>query len=592
MATRNISTKIQLDGEKEYKRALSEINSGMRVLKSEMEKTSAQFSDNANSMEALTKKGDILERQILSQKDKIGVLKDALKECAVQYGESDKRTQKYQIDLNKAEAEFFRMNHELDANKDAIAKAGEATEKASSKFSLFSGEAMGLGDALEKVSGKLGVNLPQGLTESLNGIMKINPAVVAMTGLFAAAVTAISKIEQKLKDLTMESASFADDMLTTSQITGLSTETLQEWSYAAELMDVDINTVQSSMARLVRSMSDARNGTGKAKDTFSELGVQLTDTNGNLRDSEDVFWDVIEALGGIGSVSERDAAAMEIFGRSAQDLNPLIINGRAAFEEYAKEAHEAGAVLSGEGLNALGAVDDAQQRLLQTQKAVSNQIAQEYAPYMEKSLTMTKDLIQDIGKALVESGAVDAFGSILISIQSMLQPLAELGREILPPVAAILKVIAGAVAIIADTANAAIGLITFDYNRYSTALGANPNQASNMQRFMYGSDYKRQWDTSQEYYGQEYNPETGLWQGNYHNAAGTLNWRGGVTWVGEAGPERVYLPAGSRVMSAQESRSMGGNTYVNLYVDHINDLQQLIEIVNSARIKERMGGGN
>ena len=60
MPTPTIRTKVAIDGEKEYKQALSEINSGLKVLNSEMKLTSAQFADNADSMEALTAKGDVI----------------------------------------------------------------------------------------------------------------------------------------------------------------------------------------------------------------------------------------------------------------------------------------------------------------------------------------------------------------------------------------------------------------------------------------------------------------------------------------------------------------------------------------------------
>ena len=262
MATRNITTKIQLDGEKEYKNAVSEINSGMRVLRSEMELAKAKFSDNTKSMEALTARGDILERQILSQKDKISVLKDALSESAKQYGESDKRTQNWQVSLNKAEAELQRMNGELDENREAQAQTQQATDETALSFEAFEGESKGLGDALASVSSKLGIELPQGLQSSLNGIVKISPKVLALAAAFAAVGMAVIDAEKKLMEWTGESAKFADDMLTTSLVTGISTEALQEWSYSAELMDVSIDTVQSSLARLTRSMSDAREGTG------------------------------------------------------------------------------------------------------------------------------------------------------------------------------------------------------------------------------------------------------------------------------------------------------------------------------------------
>ncbi len=592
MPSRNITTRFELDGEKQFKAAISEINSGMSVLKSEMELTSAQFSKNADSMDALTKKGDILERQILSQKDKIEVLKEALSTTAKEHGEADKRTQKWQVSLNKAEAELAQMNQKLEENKAAVAQASEATEEGTEKVRLFSGEAMGLGDALGQVAGKLGIDLPDGLQTSLNGLATINPAIVATTGFFSALVVAIGKAEKKLMELTAQSAGYADEILTTATVTRLSAKTLQEWSYAAELLDVSIDTAQGSLSKLVRSMSDARDGTGKAKDTFKELGVEiLNTTDGSLRPAEDVFWDAVEALGGIANESERDAAAMEIFGRSAQELTPLIAAGRDGFKELADEAHNMGAVLGDDALSALGAVDDAHQRLLSTQEAVTHQIGAEYAPYMEKSLTMTKDLVHDIGGEIKNSGVVDSFGKLLIAAQGLLDPLARLGSEVLPPLKLVLDGVAYTLAWIADTADAAIGLLTLDFNRFNTAMGKNPYEASHMQQVRYGPDYKN-YQQGNTYGSSYFNPETGKFEGNYYHASGTRNFPGGWTWVGEAGPERVLLPQGTQIQSAQESRNSSSvtNWYVTIEARSIRELNDIVRLAENKRRTERMDG--
>ncbi len=72
---------------------------------------------------------------------------------------------------------------------------------------------------------------------------------------------------------------------------------------------------------------------------YNRLGVKVRDNDGNLRDSETVYWELIDALGGITNETERDALAMQIFGKSAQELNPLIVQGSAgiaAFTEVSK----------------------------------------------------------------------------------------------------------------------------------------------------------------------------------------------------------------------------------------------------------------
>lgn len=596
MAKRKIETEFSITGEEAYKQALSEINSGMSVLKSEMRLVAAEFEGNADSIEALTKKHDILGKQHELQKKKVEELEKALTDANEALEKSGGKSQKaaydvdeYQKKVNYAKAELFKLAHQLADTNAAMEEAAKSTENGTEKFRLFSGEAMGLGDVLDKVSDKLGVRLPNGMTQTLNGLGKVNPAAAVAAGGFAALAAAVTKAEDALRDLTLESATYADNILTLSNNTGLSTVALQEWSYAAELIDVSMDTVNGSMVKMIRSMNGARDGTGAAKDTFDALGLSITNVDGTLRNSEDVFFDVIDALGKIENGTERDAMSMEIFGKSAQDLNSLIVQGSGTLKKYTDEAHEMGYVLSGEALDALGAVDDAQQRLLRTQEAVSNQISAEYAPYMEESLTMTRELIQDIGKALTESGAEEAFGSILVSTQSLLRPLAELGMEILPPLAKILGGIAGVMALIADAANVIAGLVTLDFRRIGTALGFNPDQASNMQIWMHGADYKAdRWGSA---YGNAFDESTGLYSGNYFHASGTDNFPGGWSWVGENGPEKVYLPQGTQIATAQESRSSERNEF-NFYIEarSLRELEDLLRIVEDARRMLRMKG--
>ena len=74
----SIGATVGLDGEKEFKQAVAGINKEMTVLGSELKKVTAQFSDNANSMEALTAKQDVLSRSTDEQKQKVQVLTSAL----------------------------------------------------------------------------------------------------------------------------------------------------------------------------------------------------------------------------------------------------------------------------------------------------------------------------------------------------------------------------------------------------------------------------------------------------------------------------------------------------------------------------------
>ena len=70
---------IGLDGEKEFKKAVSSINSDTRVLASEMKKVTSAYNENGNSLEALQKKDIVLNKQLDAQKQKVETLRSALK---------------------------------------------------------------------------------------------------------------------------------------------------------------------------------------------------------------------------------------------------------------------------------------------------------------------------------------------------------------------------------------------------------------------------------------------------------------------------------------------------------------------------------
>jgi len=91
----NFGLKIGLEGEKEFKKALSDINSSFKVLGSEMKLVESQFSSNEDSVASLTEKNKVLDKEIEAQKQKIEMLKSALDNAATSFGENDRRTQNW-----------------------------------------------------------------------------------------------------------------------------------------------------------------------------------------------------------------------------------------------------------------------------------------------------------------------------------------------------------------------------------------------------------------------------------------------------------------------------------------------------------------
>lgn len=592
MAKRKIETELTLTGEEKLKRAIAEINNGTKVLNSEMRKLTAEYDGNNDSVEFLTQKYDILERQMLSQKDKVEALKKAVADSAAAYGEADSRTQNWIIQLNNAEAALANTYGEMGRTQTAIENMDGALDDVSGSTGSAAEGVTSLGDVLDTVADKLGVKLPDGISKFTGGLGKIPASTAAAAAGIAAVVAIVIKLEKKLIDVTRETAAAAKELQALSSQTGVSTTDLQAFQYAEDFIGVSSDQLADSLKDLTTKMADAANGNEETAAKFDQLGVSIYDAQGNLRNSYDVFLDVIDGLGEMSNQAERDALAMSLINESAQQLNPLIEQGSGSLKKYAAEAENVGYILSNEQLKALTDVDEAQNRLLKSQEAVSKQISAEYAPYMSDALNETRELIEKVGTALVDSGAVDAFGSILDSAVSLLEPLGDLVSDLLPPLGVLLQGVAGTIAWIADTINLIVGLLTLNGDRISTALGLNPNKASNIQKALYGADYK-----TESYYdstGNYYDPTTGQWTGNYfHNAGGNDNFPGGRTRVGENGPETVYLPQGTVIANAQETRADGGyDAPVNVYIEArtIQEFNDIIEIVRDAQRVRRMKG--
>lgn len=613
----------RMEGEKEqkYRKNIERLSASMDVLDAEMRKVSAKYADNAESAELSAAKTDLLTQKISLQYDKIDNLKAALEEAAENYGSNAVETLRWEKELNNAEAELYKLNGQLKNNTEQVEDTTTATEDA--------GQSMGnLGDVVNGLTSKLGIQLPDSMKSSMNAMGSLDASSLALAGGFAAVAAAIVKVEKAMISMTKESAAFADNIITLSMQTGQSTEQLQEFSYATELIDVSVDTLQGSLTKLTNNMQDTMNGTGNAKASFEALGVSVTNADGSMRSANDVFYETIDALGQVKNETERDAMSMDIFGRSAQDLNPLIIQGSKTLKAYADEAHNVGYVLDDEALSALGAVDDAYQRLQKTQEGVKNQLAVEFAPYLKEFYGEATKGIKNLGDAVKNSGIVDAAGMLLQNVTEIIAPMNELSNSGIPKLTEALRPLAEILALISDAGELFSGLVDFStgniksgWNKTKHALGYGyeSGDGNNYQK-LHDSFATQDWGVSdweltsayehavkrgdttvlgitedewKRRYVSDYMP-TGASGTNFRNrtgnASGTDNWLGGFTRVNENGPERIYLPSGSRIQTASETRYTSGDTYnTTVYVDHVEDLDAILRIAKNARITTRMG---
>ena len=575
----NIRTRFVAEGEKEYRQALKEINGGLSVLSAESKKLQEQYKGNEKSLEALTATNENLDRVVLSLSDKLDLQKKRLAELKQAYGESDDRTLRMAKSVTDTETALIRQQRALDENTRALENFGKGEGDATR-------QAEGLGDALNDIGGKFGISLPKEMTNTLNGMLKLDAKTLALALSFAAVTAAVVEVEKALISMTKESAAYADEILTQSAVTGLSTEALQEYQYAAELVDVSLDTLTSSQTKMIRSMDAARRGSKEQAEAFDKLGISVQNADGTLRDAQDVFGDAIDALGAISNETERDAIAMTIFGRSARDLNPLIKAGSDGLRELAQEAHNVGYVMSEEALDALGAVDDQVQRMNRSNEALKNQIAVGMAPAVENLMKKGTDFFVRLQEAAEGSGILEVFGALL-DVVSALEPLfdvlfgtAEDGVPALQALALALGVVADALTIVANT----IAIVIELFKQLINLAKGKGFDDSNLTR--YGENIAKVFSDE--------GASARAWNNGFgknigRNADGTDYWPGGLTWVGERGPELVSLPQGSRVYSAEDSRSMGStnNYYLTVQSRDMETVAAMTATFKRARQAER-----
>lgn len=392
-------------------------------------KTALKF--DPKNVNLLKQKMELLKQSTSKSKKDVEDLKKALKEM-----------EKSRID--RTSAEYRELEREI-----AIA---EAKQKSFNKeIRKLEASTSTLGQASQKMADFGNATTKAG--ESLRGLSMVAGAVdVALAG------------------LTVKAGQTADDLNTMSKVTGISTEELQKYKYSADLLDVSVETIAKSQTKMKKSMLSAQQGSSTTADAFAKLGVSIEDSNGNLRNQDEVFSESIKALGEMANETERDALAMQIFGKSATELNPLIEDNGETFQRVAD-------IFASNGLEVVDqeTIDNANrfQDALDTIKAtgmvtlstIGMQLAGYLAPAMEKVaevlgkvmgwlsqldpqvltiIGIIAGVIAVLSPLLIVVGKIAFAISSIMSLASTLAPIiAGLGTTILP----IIGIIAGVIAV-------------------------------------------------------------------------------------------------------------------------------------------------
>lgn len=445
MASRRIAgITIELNGDTTgLNKALKGVDTELKNTKTSLKDVEKLLKLDPDNVELLEQKQKLLNEAIEKTTDRLDVLKDALT--------NDLPADQY----DALQREIIATQQELDTYQQELDGANGSQEDL----------ADGAGDAADEVS-DLGTETEDAgesaddASEQWSAAKQVLADMV--TAGIQAAIDGLGKLVEAFGEAMEAGRTYADEMLTLSIQTGLSTDTLQEFKYMAELIDVPLDTVVSSLTKLETQMIKSKDGTSGAASAFNELGVGFRLSNGQLRDTEAVFYDVIDALGQMEDPTEADRLAMEIFGKSFKDIKPLVAAGSEGIEAFKQEAHDMGYVMDTEMLETMGNVDDAYQRMVLSGETLTNNLAYALAPAFTELYTKITEFTQDeqwqetfatLGEIVQElvpvmgdvlgllSPIFEALSPITELISVVLQALAPLIAEILTPLVEVLEIL-------------------------------------------------------------------------------------------------------------------------------------------------------
>lgn len=414
--------------------ALRKVNTETAKVDKELKAVDKALKFNPTSIELWRQKQDLLKQKIGETKDKLDLLKQ--QQAAMDAAEVDKQSVEYQ----KLQREIIATESKLKTFEGQLKSIGNVNLKAASEqFKEW-------GTALESAGRKM-----QGLSTAAAG-------VVASIGA-----------------ITYKAGTNADDLNTLSKVYSISTADLQKYKYAADLVDVSVEDIAKSHVKLEKSMYAASNGSKTQSAAFQKLGVSVTNADGSLRSSDDVFQDLITALGSMSDETERDALAQQILGKSAANLNPLIEDQGETYKEVADTMSKYNLeVVDQETLDKANEFNDSLDTMKLLGQAalaqVGSQLAAVLAPALEKVVGWFGKFAAWLGnlnpKVLTAVGIVASVLAVLAPVLMVLGKLAFSISSIITLVTTIGPAVVGALAtagpiIAAVAAIIAIGVLLY-----------------------------------------------------------------------------------------------------------------------------------
>lgn len=362
---------IEIDGNTtKLNDSLKDVDKKLKDTQTELKDVNKLLKLDPTNVELLKQKHDLLGKSVSATKDRQRELQKALEELKNAGSTEENRRQQ------------DALQRELVETTNSLKDLEDQFNKSSPKLEAFSAGAKNVQEKTAKMSAAAGV---------------------AAGGMIAMAAKA---------------AASADDLLTLSNVTGFSVEELQKLQYASDRVDVSMDTITGSITKLTKNMASGSSA-------FDDLGVSITDADGNMRDATDVWYDAIEALGKIDNETERDQKSMELFGKSAMEMAGIVDDGGAAIKALGEEAETTGNILSQDAVESAVAfndqIDELKARASQAFLSAGAALADTLVPALETLVDVIGSVLSWFGQL---DGGTQAFILTILGLVAAISPIA------------------------------------------------------------------------------------------------------------------------------------------------------------------------
>ena len=402
--------------------SLKSVNSSLTSTQKQLKDVDKLLKLDPKNTELLTQKQKLLAQQVGDTKKKLEELKKIQSQMDAQ-------------GIDKNSAQYQALQREIIQTENNLKNLEQETKNFGS---VGAQQVAAVGKSLQDLGGKI-----EGAGQKLKGIS-----------------TAAAGLEAAMVGAGMKAITTADDLNTLAAQTGLSTAEIQKMQYAADLVDVSFDTISGALVKVKKNM------TGNDQ-LWNALGISVRNVDGSMREARDVFYEAVSALSTIENETLRDQVAMELFGKSADQLAGIIDDGGASLRAYGEEAEQMGLILSDEVLGSLNEtndrIDKAKAQLRAGFLELGATIAEVLAPIIEKIAEVVQKVVQWMQRLTPEQAKLIM---IITGIVAVAGPLLIVIGKIISSIGAVLTFVPMIVSGITTIGTALSGLFTF--------LAANP----------------------------------------------------------------------------------------------------------------------